>query len=103
MEEDEKKDGDKSETLSQKEKCEEEKAASDGKEPAENENLEVPSPRQDSSSTASEDVSGEDPFKQDNSKQEDLEDEKKLRMLRCLTSSFLAGARCSLHSKREMS
>ena len=99
MEEDEKKDGDKSETLSQKEKSEEEKA-SDGKEPTENEGLEVPSPRQDSSSTASEDVSGEDPFKQDNSKQEDLEDEKQLRMLRCLTSSFLAGARCSLHSKK---
>ena len=60
--------------------------------------LDVPS-RQDVSSEVSE-VFSEDPLKQEEKEDDgELEDEIKLRILRCLTSSFLAGARCSLHSK----
>ena len=74
---------------------------SDAKEMSEHDGMEVPSPRPEGSSEASE-VFSEDPLKPEEKTEEELEeleDEVKLRILRCLTSSFLAGARCSLHSK----
>ena len=74
--------------------------ASDVKE-IDDDGIEVPSPRPEGSSEASE-VFSEDPLKPEEKTEEELEeleDETKLRILRCLTSSFLAGARCSLHSK----
>ena len=74
---------------------------SDVKEMSEHDGMEVPSPRPEGSSEASE-VFSEDPLKPEEKTEEELEeleDEVKLRILRCLTSSFLAGARCSLHSK----
>ena len=70
---------------------------------SERDGIEVPS-GQDGSSEASE-VFSEDPLKllaEEKQEDEELEDEVKLRILRCLTSSFLAGARCSLHSKKKL-
>ena len=96
MDEEEKKEDDKGDNPSPHEGD----GGSDVNELSERDGIEVHS-GQDGSSEASE-VFSEDPLKQEE-KQEDevLEDEVKLRILRCLTSSFLAGARCSLHSKNK--
>ena len=97
MEDDEKKDGEKSEANVQKEKTDGDRT-SDAKDPGDQDR--EPSPQQEGSSIASEKLFPEG--KLDDSKHNDddeYEDDVKLRILRCLTSSFLAGARCSLHCK----
>ena len=99
MDEDDKKDSDRGDNASTSQH--EGDRGSDVKEMSDHDGMEVPSPRPEGSSEASE-VFSEDPLKPEEKTEEELEeleDEVKLRILRCLTSSFLAGARCSLHSK----
>ena len=99
MDEEEKKEEDKGDNPSLQEGGD---GGSDVKDLSERDGIEVPSSRQEGSSEASE-VFSEDPLKpEEKQEDEELEDEIKLRILRCLTSSFLAGARCSLHSKNQI-
>ena len=100
MDEDDKKDSDKGGDNASTSQQEGDRG-SDIKEMSDHDGMEVPSPRHGGSSEASE-VFSEDPLKPEEKTEEELEeleDEVKLRILRCLTSSFLAGARCSLHCK----
>ena len=104
MEEEDKKEGEKSESSVVKDKSDAGDKTSEIKEPSEQDAMEIPSPKHDGSSEASQEVFGgeSDPSKVAESALQDeteYDDEMVLRRLRCLTSSFLAGVRSSLHCK----
>ena len=104
MDEDDKKEGEKSESSAIKDKSDGDRT-SEMKDPSEQDGMELVSPKPGSqlgsSEAGSEEVfSGEpDPTKHELQEEGEHDDEMVLRRLRCLTSSFLAGVRCSLHCK----